>query len=167
MAAFRPEEIFRCLDKYSVNYVLIGGLAATLHGSALRTGDVDICPARDAANLKRLAAALKHLEARIRTPDSIEGLRFACDAQFLSRVEICNLSTVFGDFVISFQPSGTTGFKDLRQRAVEFDLGGLIVPTASLDDVIRSKEAAGRPKDLHALPELRALRQETRGKPKR
>lgn len=167
MAAFRPEEIFRCLNMHGVSYVLIGGLAATLHGSALRTGDVDICPGRDTANLKRLAAALKDLEARIRAPDSPGGLRFACDAQFLSRVETCNLTTLFGDFDISFQPSGTTGFKDLKRHAVEFDLGGLIAPTASLDDVIRSKEAAGRPKDLQALPELRALREETRSKSKR
>ena len=161
MPRFLPEKIFRTLARQRVDYVLIGGLAATLHGSNLRTGDVDICPARNRENLERLAAALVEMDARIRAAGTPEGMRFARDAEFLSRVELCNLSTRFGDFDISVTPAGTSGFEDLRRHAVEFDLEGVLVPTASLEDVIRSKEAAGRSKDLEQLPTLRALREET------
>ncbi len=162
MPRFQPEEIFRVLARHRVEYVLIGGLAATLHGSNLRTGDADICPAREQDNLDRLAAALSDIGARIRTPDAPEGLPFACHGEFLARIQILNLTTRFGDFDISFQPSGTSGYKDLRQGLEEYDLDGLVVPVASLEDVIRSKEAAGRAKDLEQLPTLRFLLQEKR-----
>ncbi len=148
------------LARHRVEYVLIGGLAATLHGSNLRTGDAYICPAREETNLERLAAALADLEARIRTPDVPEGLPFRCDAEFLSQMALLNLTTLFGDFDISFQPSGTSGYEDLCRKKVEYDLEGLVVPVASLEDVIRSKEAAGRAKDLQQLPTLRVLLRE-------
>lgn len=160
MADFQPESIFQALADHGVRYVLIGGLAATLHGSHLRTGDADICPARDPENLESLAAALKQMAARIRTSDNPEGVRFACDARFLESVQLCNLVTKYGDLDISFQPAGTEGFEDLARDAVIYRLGKLDVPTASLDDIIRSKEAANRPKDLQALPTLRTLRLE-------
>ena len=57
MPRFQPEAILRVLLRHRVDFVLIGGVAATLHGSNLRTGDLDICPARDPANLERLAGA--------------------------------------------------------------------------------------------------------------
>lgn len=161
MADFQPESIFQALADRGVRYVLIGGLAATLHGSNLRTGDADICPARDPEDLERLAAALRQMAARVRASGSPDGVRFACDARFLERVQVCNLVTKYGDLDISFQPAGTQGFEDLARGAVTYRLGKLDVPTASLDDIIRSKEAANRPKDLQALPTLRTLRLET------
>src|SRR5207249_6941980 len=82
-------------------------LAATLHGSPLRTGDADICPAKDAANLERLARALEAMDARVRAPDAEAGVRFACDARFLTGVELLNLTTRFGDLDIAFRPAGT------------------------------------------------------------
>ena len=162
MPRFQPEEIFRVLAHHRVDYVLIGGLAATLHGSNLRTGDADICPARKGENLERLASALVEMGAHIRTPDVPEGLPFSCDSEFLSKVQLLNLTTRFGDFDISFQPSGTSGYEDLLRTMVQYDLEGLIVPVASLEDVIRSKEAAGRAKDLQQLPTLRLLLRERR-----
>jgi hypothetical protein len=160
--AFRPEEIFRLLELNQVDYILIGGVAATLHGSNLRTGDVDICPNRSAANLERLADALNAMHARVRASDAPDGVRLPCDATLLARAETWNLVTDFGDFDVSFRPAGTAGFEDLLRHRVVFDLSGVRVPTASLDDVIRSKEAAGRRKDLEQLPTLRLLRDEKR-----
>ena len=79
-----------------------------------------------------------------------EGLDFACDVTFLSRIEVAlNLTTRFGDLDLSFVPSGTSGFEDLRQHAVTMSLMGRPVAVASLADVIRSKEAT--------LPALRLL----------
>lgn len=157
MPRFQPEEILRALENHGVRYVLIGGLAATLHGSPLRTGDADICPARGPADLERLAAALRSIEARIRAGDAPGGVPFACDARFLAGVELLNLSTKFGDLDIAFTPAATGGYEDLIERIERYDLEGLVVPVASLEDVIRSKEAAGRAKDMQGLPTLRTL----------
>ncbi len=157
MPRFDPEAMFRVLADQGVEYVIIGGLAATLHGSPLRTGDADICPSRDAQNLTRLAAALRAMDARIRSADVADGLPFACDAAFFRTIELVNLVTRFGDLDVAFIPSGTQGYTDLRPNSVEYDLAGLVVPVAALADVIRSKESANRARDHAALPTLRAL----------
>jgi predicted nucleotidyltransferase len=162
MPRFQPEEIFRVLNHHDVKYVVIGGVAATLHGSNLRTGDVDICPPRDPENLDRLAGALREMEAKIRTSGVPEGLPFARDRDFLSRIDLLNLVTRFGDFDISFIPAGTAGYEDLSRAAVKIDLDPIVVPVASLEDVIRSKRAAGREKDLQQLPILELLLEEIR-----
>lgn len=164
MAAFQPEALLRRLEAGRVRYVVIGGVAATLHGSPLVTRDSDICPAADAANLRALAAALRDLDARIRTPNDPAGVAFACDEAFLAEAQLLNLTTRFGDLDIAFEPAGTGGYVDLAARAVRFDLGeGLVVPVAALRDVIRSKEAADRPKDRAALPTLRLLLEKQQG----
>ena len=156
--SFQPTEILAALERHGVQYVIIGGLAATLHGSPVMTTDLDICPARERDDLERLAQALVELRARIRTAGVPEGLAFACDATFLSRIEVAlNLTTKFGDLDLSFIPSGTRGFADLHQHAVPMSLMGRPVAVASLADVIRSKEAANRPKDRIVLPALRLL----------
>lgn len=135
--------------------MVIGGVGATLHGSPLPTRDADICPAGDVPNLDSLATALREMGARIRTSDAAEGLPFSCDAVFLRQMKLLNLITRFGDL---FEPSGTAGYEDLSARAVVYDLGeGLHVRVASLEDIIRSKEAANREKDRQALPTLRLL----------
>lgn len=154
--------MLRELEHQRVHFVLIGGLAATLHGSPLRTGDADICPEREPENLERLARALTALGARIRSVDAPEGLPFACDARFLSSVEIVNLTTRSGDLDVVMVPPGTGGYADLERHAVTYDLGGLRVPVAALEDLIRSKEASGRPKDAAGLPTLRALLKHSR-----
>jgi hypothetical protein len=136
---------------------MIGGLAAVLRGSPLRTSDMDICPERSPENLARLALALREVDARIRAEGAGDGVPFSCDAAFLGRVELLNLVTKFGDLDISYQPAGTNGFADLAPRAELFDLDGAIAPVAALEDVIRSKEAANRPKDVAALPTLKTL----------
>lgn len=146
------------LHRHEVDYVLIGALAATIHGSPIRTNDADICPDREPSNLGRLAAALREMEAKVYTAEEPDGLDFACDAEGLDRSEIWNLVTRHGRLDISFTPSGTNGYGDLRREAVQMDVGdGVVVAVASLLDVIRSKEAAGRAKDRAVLPLLREM----------
>ena len=158
MPRFQPEEMLRRLEGQGVRYVVIGGVGATLHGSPLPTRDADICPAGDVPNLDSLATALREMGARIRTSDAAEGLPFSCDAVFLRQMKLLNLITRFGDLDLSFEPSGTAGYEDLSARAVVYDLGeGLHVRVASLEDIIRSKEAANREKDRQVLPTLRLL----------
>jgi hypothetical protein len=160
MSPLQADEIFACLNRHDVRYVVIGGLAAVLHGSPLPTLDVDICPAADQANLARLAAALEEMDARIRTPDAAQGVRFPRDAAFLGQVELLNLVTRFGDLDLSFRPSGTRGYSDWARKATVVVIGDLRVVVAALPDVIRSKEAANRPKDQRTLPVLRQLQEE-------
>ena len=68
-----------------------------------------------------------------------------------------NLVTTHGELDLNFTPSGTTGYEDFHADATTFDVGRVQVQVASLADVIRSKTAAGRPKDFDALPELHQL----------
>ncbi len=134
--------------------MLIGGLAATLHGSPVTTQDADICPERDPENLDRLAAALRELHARIRTEGIVDGLPFACDSKFFQMMSMANLVTDAGDVDVTFDPAGTAGYADLARSAITIEVDGVLIPTASLEDVIRSKTAADRPKDRAALPVL-------------
>lgn len=157
MPDFKPQEILAVLDRHEVRYVLIGGLAAVLYGSAHVTTDVDIVPEEARANLHRLAAALKELDARIRVSGEPDGVPFDVSAESLGRVRIWNLQTSRGDLDITFTPSGTRGYDDLRRDTVVMRLRDIDVPVASLADVIRSKEAAGRERDRAVLPGLREL----------
>jgi hypothetical protein len=157
MTDFRPQEILRVLDEHGVRYVLIGGLAAMLHGAPHVTTDVDVVPEDGQANLERLSAALRDLDARIRTTGEPEGIPFDHSAESLSRVRVWNFQTSKGDLDITFEPSGTRGYDDLRRDVVRMEVRGIDVPVASLADVVRSKEAAGRARDRAALPALREL----------
>jgi len=157
MVEFKPQEIFATLDRHGVRYVLIGGLAAVLHGSAHVTTDVDVVPEEAVRNLERLSSALKELDARIRVAGEPDGVPFDHTAESLARVRVWNLQTSKGDLDIAFQPSGTRGYDDLRRDVVLMRVRGVDVPVASLADVIRSKEAAGRERDRSVLPGLREL----------
>jgi hypothetical protein len=154
---FDPLGIIAALNRHGVDYVLIGGLAAALHGSPYQTQDADICPAPDRDNLRRLAATLVELDGRLRVATEPQGVTFDRSAEALERASIWNLQTVCGMFDLSFRPSGTDGYDDLVRGAVTVDLGGERVAVASLADIVRSKEAAGRVKDVAVLPTLRAL----------
>lgn len=157
MARFQPRLVVDTLNRHGVRYVLIGGVAATLHGSPLRTGDTDICPDARPENLEKLAVALRELKARVRTEGVEGGLPFSCDAVFLSRVSLLNLETDAGDLDVSFVPTGTGGYADLAEHVARFDLDGVVAPVAALLDIIRSKTAANRPKDQASLPVLAEL----------
>ncbi|MCP5059911.1 MAG: hypothetical protein GY937_24675 [bacterium] len=158
---FDPERMLSVLAEEGVKFVLIGGMAAILHGDVGVTVDVDVVPDREAENLERLARALQTLGARIRTDGEPEGLAFDCSAQFFGNLppdSIVNMTTKAGDLDVAFCPSGTQGFRDLRRDAIEIQAAErLHILVASLADIIRSKEAAGREKDRLALPRLRRL----------
>ena len=158
--SFDLERMLATLQRHRVAYVLIGGMAATAHGSVLPTEDVDITPARDRSNLDRLARALRELNARIRTENEPDGVEFACDGDFLPAQRLMlDLTTAAGDLDLTLFPAGfPDGFDGLANRAVEVDFGdGIAALVAALDDIIISKRAADRPKDRAALPYLEAL----------
>lgn len=159
-APFDPERLLGTLARHDVDHVLIGGLAASLHGSPATTNDADICPQRRHANLERLSRALVELDARVRTEAELDGLAFDRSASFLTTISMLNMTTVAGDLDLAFEPAGVGGYEELADRAVAVDLGDFVALVAALDDVIHSKEVADRPRDRAVLPLLWALRDE-------
>ena len=156
MASFDGVAILAVLQAHGVQFVTIGGFAAVAQGSPLPTNDVDVVPATDPENLARLSAALNALEAKVRAA-GIEPLACRHDADSLAAARIWNLTTKHWDLDITTRPSGTQGYDDLRRDAITVTLRGVEVRLASLSDIVRSKEAAGRDKDRRALPILREL----------
>lgn len=154
---FRPAEILSVLLRHRVVFVVIGGFAATVHGSPFITWDVDITPEQSAANLDRLSQALTDLNAKVRTISDPDGLPFSHSGESLATAGAWNLTTPYGDFDISFVPNGTAGYDDLKRDAAEKEIDGVRVVVASLADVVRSKQAANRPKDQRVLPVLREI----------
>jgi hypothetical protein len=150
--------LFRVLNEHGVDYVVIGGMAVELHEVPVeRTVDIDITPSRDGENLDRLAAALNSLHPRIRAVDvPDEGLPVRLDRDWFAhaRLKMMNLVTDIGAVDIAFEPEGTQGYEDLAANRVVIRLDGVDVPVASLEDVARSKEAAGRAKDFDKLPAI-------------
>jgi hypothetical protein len=146
-----------CFNRHGVDYVLVGGAASQLHGAPVpRTRDADVVPSRDGANLDRLAAALREMQARLWAgPTEPDGLKMVFDRKTLGQiVGFLNLLTRWGPVDITYRPEGTDGYADLMRSAVVIRLLDVEVRVAALQDVIRSKEAAGRAKDLAVLPEL-------------
>ena len=158
-----PLEILRTLERHGVRYVLIGAAAARVAGAPVVTEDIDVTPATSRENLERLAAALRELGARVRSSIEPEGVAFPVDPEMLIGADMWTLVTSAGDLDLCFMPAGTRGYDDLRREASRERLGrGLIVTVASLRDVIRSKEAAGRDKDIAQLPLLRRTLEQIR-----
>jgi hypothetical protein len=152
-----PEHLITTLARHHVRYVLIGAVAARLQGFPRATADADITPAADGDNLERLAAALRELNARVYTESVPDGLPFDCTAASLHRASLWNLVTDAGRLGVAFTPSGTDGYDDLMRDAVRFEVFGQTLMAASLTDIIRSKEAAGRPQDRQDVVVLREM----------
>jgi hypothetical protein len=153
--AFDPVRIIEILNRHRVDFVLVGGYAALLYGARRPTYDIDITPSTGAGNLQRLSDALRELKAGIRVDNLDDGLPFNSSAESLRGVQMLNLRSPFGDLDITFSPAGfPDGYDSLRPGAHPYTVGTATIHVADLDDVITSKEAAARPKDLDALPEL-------------
>ncbi len=145
----------------------MGGIAATIHGASRQTTDFDCLPARTEQNLRRLAAALTELGARLRvgglTDEESKALGVVIDDVTLDRAQQTTWRTDAGDLDVLTEVAhrgGRTGYEDLASRSVSLRLDDIDIRLISLDDLIASKEAADRDKDHEALPELRKLRRD-------
>src|SRR6476620_54553 len=153
----------KTLTQRGVNFVVVGGYAATLHGSGYLTRDLDICYERTAENMARLVSALQpyHPSLRGAPPD----LPFIFDVKTLSQGMNFTLQTDFGAIDLLGRIDGVGEFPDCARDAVAISSYGIECRVASLDALIRSKRAAGRAKDLNILPELEVLKEEMKTKP--
>ena len=154
------DSILDTLDRFDVEYVVIGGFAVELYDVAVPpTRDVDITPSTAPSNLERLAAALDHLDARFRVyggPPDGTAVPGGVTVEWLRTMVTITLTTTAGPLDISLMPDGTDGYEDLVRNRRMLLYGDRSVPVAGLADIIRSKEAAGREKDLRVIPALRA-----------
>ncbi len=156
---YEPVGTLGLLLRHGVRFIVIGGVAGRLWGSPTLTSDVDICYERSGENLERLAAALVELEAKLRGVD--EDVPFLLDAESLERGQNFTFTTSMGALDVIGLPAGVRDFEELASNAVEFDLGDDVrVQVCELDDLIRMKRAAGRPKDRIEVEVLGAVRAE-------
>ena len=159
-AEFRPRALLSHLTEHGVDFVVVGGLAATLHGSERNTFDLDICPAQDETNLQVLGQALIEVDAKLRGVE--EDVPFLPDDRSLRGIQILTLDTSFGPLDILSRPDGAPPYKHLRARATRLDLGGQAVSVASIDDLVAMKRAAGRAKDNEDVERLESIERERR-----
>lgn len=156
------------LDRYGVEYLLVGGVSARIHGATRDTKDLDCLPRTTTENLGRLAASMRELRARLRveglSDEESRQLQVPIDAAMLHNMDISTWRTDAGDLdVLTGMPARDgrrQGYEELLARAKVAQVGALTIHVASLEDVIASKEWADRPKDRQALEELRSLTSE-------
>jgi Nucleotidyltransferase of unknown function (DUF6036) len=167
VGAGRPLDIGKLiavLADHDVDYVVIGGVATQVHGHRRTTMDLDLTPDPDPENLRRLGAALAELE--VRPADGMEeGEISVSDPERLAIAAIVPpLQTRHGQIHILKEPKGARAFDEMRKRALVVDLDGTDVAIVSLDDLIRMKRAAGRPRDLDDIATLTEVERQRRSK---
>ena len=153
--------LIRLLAQHNIEFILVGGAAATAHGSARLTQDLDIVYRRTAENIARLAACLgaHHPYLRAAPP----GLPFRLDTETIQRGLNFTLTTDLGAHDLFGEIPGGGGYEELLPDAIELKLFGVACRCLGLRRLIEVKRAAGRPRDLEVVAELQALLDESEG----
>lgn len=141
-----------------VDFIVVGGVAATVHGSARLTSDLDVVYSRDPKNVARLVQALLKLKPYPR--GAPEGLPFRWDERTIQAGLNFTLTTDLGDLDLLGEVSGGGPYEALRPHTVEVTLFGAPARVLDLPTLIRTKRAAGRPRDFEAVAELEAIEEE-------
>jgi hypothetical protein len=148
---FDPKRMLNVLVEHKVRFIVVGGIAAIFHASPYATFDLDICPADDDQNLRRLSEALVEMDARMRFTDEPEPIRIDFNPRVLRAAPFLNLETKWGPLDIVPQPAGSQGYESLARDAISVRLGEVDIAVASRTDVLRSKEALYRDKDIPTI----------------
>ncbi|HEX2070351.1 MAG TPA: hypothetical protein VHF90_01730 [Thermoleophilaceae bacterium] len=156
---FRLRGLLEHLTRHGVDFVVVGGVAAALHGSDRNTFDLDVCPAQGPDNLEALGNALTEIDARLRgiEEEEEEEVPFVADGRALAGIEILTLSTSLGPLDVLVRPYGNPSYAALRRRASRLELEAGPVLVASIDDLIAMKRESDRPKDRDDIERLEAL----------
>ena len=150
--------VIRTLVDAGIDFILVGGVAGTVHGSARLTRDVDVVYGRSPENMRRLVDALSSHNPYLR--GAPQGLPFLWDLNTIQRGLNFTLTTRLGDLDLLGELTGGGGFEQLREHSSIVRVFDRDVQVLDLDWLIRVKRAAGRPRDLEAVAELEALREE-------
>lgn len=140
LLAHAQEQLLRSLVKHGVEFVIVGGVAAQIHGWRSATLDLDIAVAVDDRNVARIDAALAEVGAHSRAIGQF-GTAFLTS---YCRLEIVRKADGVGSYEHWARKASAKKIAD--------DLTAMV---AAPEDILRSKEAAGRDKDLAALPQMR------------
>lgn len=152
--------LVEALDRHAVDFIVIGGIAGIIHGSSHPTYDFDVLYARDDKNLDRMVAALGEMGVTLRGAPA--DLPFQLDARTLAAGCNFTFDSKYGSFDILGEAAGMRDYEAMRADATREELWGVWVRAASIDDLIRMKRAAGRPKDKSMAEELIALVEDQR-----
>ena len=151
--------ILRTLRQHEVEFIIVGGVCAVLHGAPLATFDLHVVHSREPRNLSRLMAALEELNAHYRIPGRFEerpGLSHLASAGHQL------LMTCFGPLDLLGTIGKGRDYGQLLDETVELEVGGgLKVRVSSLESLVKTKEETGQEKDRAVLPVLRRLLEET------
>ena len=150
------ERISEILLSDGVEFIVVGGQAEWLFGSARPTFDVDLCYRRTRENLRRLASALGKLKPSLRNAPT--DLPFQIDEQSLALGCNFTFDTPFGDLDLLGYLEPIGDFEAISANAETMDIGGFSVKVISLDDLIKIREYIRRPKDQQSLFQLRAIK---------
>lgn len=151
-------QLLNALATHGVRFILVGGVAATVHGSSRLTQDLDVVYARDAENLRKLASSLAPFNPYLRGVPP--GLPFRLDADTLRSGLNFTLTTTLGDIDLLGEITGGGGYEDLLTSSSSIRVFGIECPCLDLEPLIRVKRAAGRTKDLETVAELEAILEE-------
>jgi predicted nucleotidyltransferase len=143
------------LSDAGIEFVVVGGVAAVLHGSSMVTRDLDVCASLTDVNIKKLRAALGDLHPVHRIASA--GTSFLENPEPGVSLQNLYLQTDLGALDLLGSITGVGDFQRVWNSAVEVDLFGRKVKVISLQQLIQAKEAVGRQKDLLAVMELRAI----------
>lgn len=160
MTPVRLREILSGLNHAGIRYVIVGGVAANVFGSPRATWDVDICYEPSPENCERLALLLLSWHACLRGVEP--GLPWVLDARSLRNTAVLTLVTDLGDLDVMHEVAGVGRYEAVEQAADDQIAFDLPVKVLGLDALISAKKAAARRKDIEALLELEALREERR-----
>lgn len=152
--------LLRALSGAGVRFIIVGGAAATAHGSARLTQDLDVVYERGTDNLERIVRALAPHQPYLRGAPA--GLPFRFDVEALRRGLNFTLTCKLGDIDLLGEITGGGGYANLEPHTLSLELFGVRCLCLGLDKLIDVKRAAGRPKDLEVIAELLAIRQSSR-----
>jgi len=151
-------EIVQLFSSLQVDFIVVGGLAAIVHGSSRLTQDVDVVYSRTPDNLQRIVDALRPHEPYLR--GAPPGLPFLWDARTLKNGLNVTLRTKLGDIDLLGEIVGGGQYENLLPHSREMPMFGIRAKVLGLDKLIEVKRAAGRPKDFEVIAELEAIREE-------
>lgn len=152
-------KLLRALSEAGVEFILIGGAAATAHGSSRLTDDLDILYRRSPNTIAALVSSLAPFGPYLRGAPA--GLPFSWDEETIARGLNFTLNTSLGPIDVFGEITGGGRFEDLMKNTIELDLEGVRCLCLDLKSLIRVKRAAGRPKDLQVAAELESILNET------
>lgn len=150
--------LLAALHDAGARFIVVDGAAATAHGSARLTLDLDVVYDRSAANIERVVSGLVPLQPYLR--GAPPGLPFVFDNATIRRGLNFTLMTDAGPVDLLGEISGGGTYEQLIPHTIEMQLFGRATRVLDLEHLIYLKRAAGRPKDLEAIAELQALAEE-------